>query len=57
MFDSPCLDCQTPVTFPHKPGDATCPHCGLQLYATADGQLGRYPDPDWQPGGIQGRLR
>jgi hypothetical protein len=57
MFASTCLDCHSPLTFPDKPGDATCPECGLNLYVTADGHLGRYPDPDWQPGGIQGRHR
>jgi hypothetical protein len=27
------------------------------LYVTADGHTGRYPDRNWQPGGIQGRRR
>jgi uncharacterized Zn finger protein (UPF0148 family) len=57
MFDKSCLDCRTPVPFTEQPGEATCPECGLRLYATANGQLGRMPDPDWQPGGIQGRHR
>jgi hypothetical protein len=57
MFDVSCLDCHTPVRFPDRPGDATCPECGLKLYVTADGQTGRYPPADWQPGGIQGRRR
>jgi hypothetical protein len=58
MFDAsvekPCLDCQTPVTFP-EPGDATCPACGLPMFLTKDGKVGRYPRADWEPGGIQGR--
>jgi hypothetical protein len=57
MFDLSCIDCHIPVPFAGQPDEATCPECGLRLYVTADGQLGRIPDPHWQPGGIQGRLR
>jgi uncharacterized Zn finger protein (UPF0148 family) len=57
MFDSPCPDCRTTVSFPEKSGEATCPECGLNLYVTADGHTGRYPYREWQPGGIQGRRR
>jgi hypothetical protein len=56
MFDAPCPDRRTTVTFPDRPSDATCPDCGLNVYDT-DGHTGCYPDPDWQPGGIQGRRR
>jgi DNA-directed RNA polymerase subunit RPC12/RpoP len=55
MFEARCVDCQAPVGFAERPGRATCPDCGLRLYLTADGQLGRMPADDWQPGGIQGR--
>jgi hypothetical protein len=59
MFDersmtATCLDCPTPVNFAERPGDGTCPACGLRMYATASGQLGRYLPDDWKPGGIQG---
>ncbi len=54
MFETRCLDCPGPVSFAERPGDATCPYCGLRLYLTADGQLGRYVPDDWRPGGIQG---
>jgi len=37
------------------PGDATRPVCDLRLYVTDDQDVGRYPDTDWTPGGIQGR--
>jgi hypothetical protein len=53
-FDRACLDCPATVTFP-GPGDATCPKCGLRMFLTAGGQVGRYPSQDWEPGGIQGR--
>jgi DNA-directed RNA polymerase subunit RPC12/RpoP len=55
MFEARCVDCQAPIGFSDRPGTATCPDCGLRLYVTADGQLGRMPADDWQPGGIQGR--
>jgi hypothetical protein len=45
-----CLDCDTIVTFPEI-GDATCPGCGLRMYVTKAGQVGRYPAGDWTPGG------
>ena len=54
--ERPCLDCRTLVPFPY-PGDATCPACGLEMYLTESGEVGRYPGRDWQPGGIQGRRR
>lgn len=57
LFDEkPCIDCQTMVTFA-GPGDATCPRCGLRMYLTEAGQVGRYPSEGWEPGGIQGRRR
>jgi hypothetical protein len=31
-------------------GDATCPGCGLPMYVTKAGQVGRYPEGDWTPG-------
>jgi hypothetical protein len=55
VFDHKCIDCPETVTFPALPGDARCPGCGVDLYLTDDGQVGRYPAPDWEPGGIQGR--
>lgn len=55
MFvDGSCLDCQTVVIFP-RPGDATCPGCGLRMFMNEAGQVGRYPSEGWEPGGIQGR--
>jgi hypothetical protein len=54
MFDSKCLDCRGAVSFPEQPGDAVCPECGLRLYLTDDGHLGRYLPDGWRPGGIQG---
>jgi DNA-directed RNA polymerase subunit RPC12/RpoP len=57
MFEYSCIDCPTRVTFAERPGDAVCPGCGLRLYVTADGQLGRYLPDDWRPGGIQGDRR
>ncbi|MDQ1441346.1 MAG: hypothetical protein QOG97_1574 [Acidimicrobiaceae bacterium] len=54
MFDSKCLDCRGAVSFMEQPGDAVCPECGLRLYLTDDGQLGRYLPDGWRPGGIQG---
>jgi hypothetical protein len=56
MFEKPCLDSQTTATFPAG-GDATCPGCGLRMYLTDGGQVGRYPAANWEPGGIQGRRR
>jgi hypothetical protein len=50
-----CLDCQQLVTFAARPGETTCEGCGLRLYVTDGGQLGRLPAADWQPGGIQGQ--
>jgi hypothetical protein len=55
MFDYQCRDCLTIVTFPERPGDGTCPNCGLAMYVTAAGEVGVYPPEDWSPGGIQGR--
>jgi uncharacterized paraquat-inducible protein A len=55
MFETPCPDCKTIVAFPELPGDATCVHCGLELYLTDSHAVGRYPAKDWTPGGIQGR--
>jgi hypothetical protein len=55
MVQRRCLDCQVLVSFADEPGEATCSGCGLHLYVTGDGQLGRLPADDWQPGGIQGR--
>jgi hypothetical protein len=55
-MDKPCRDCQPMVTFAESE-DATCPQCGLRMYLTAAKQVGRYPDPEWEPGGIQGRRR
>jgi hypothetical protein len=55
MFDHPCLDCPATVSFGEQPGDTTCARCGLRMYLTADGRLGRYLPVDWKPGGIQGR--
>jgi hypothetical protein len=57
MFDTHCLDCPTVVTFETRPGDAVCPSCGLRLYMTGEGQLGRYVADGWKPGGIQGYHR
>jgi hypothetical protein len=54
MFETRCLDCPSDVSFAERPGEAVCPGCGLQLYVTASGQLGRYLADDWRPGGIQG---
>ena len=39
FVEEPCLDCQAIVSFV-GPGDGTCPHCGLRMYLTADGQVG-----------------
>jgi hypothetical protein len=50
-----CIDCRAAVTFDGRPGDGTWPSCGVGLYLTEDGHVGRYPDKDWQPGGVQGR--
>jgi hypothetical protein len=55
MIEFPCIDCRFPVTFDSLPGDGMCAHCGLRLYLTQEGALGRYPDPDWEPGRIQGK--
>jgi hypothetical protein len=55
-MEKPCLDCDAIVTFP-EPGDATCPNCGLPMFLTEAGQVGRYPRPGWEPGGIQGWKR
>ena len=52
--EKPCLDCDSTVTFV-GPGDATCSNCGLPMFLTETGQTGRYPRPDWEPGGFQGR--
>lgn len=57
MFDHLCRDCPAMVTFAKKPGDATCPDCGLVMYVTDTGEVGAYPPADWTPGGIQGRRR
>jgi hypothetical protein len=46
-----CLDCETLVMFLPEIGDATCPDCGLRMYVTEAGQVGRYPAGDWTPGG------
>jgi hypothetical protein len=55
LFDErTCLDCKTAVLFT-KPGDVKCPSCGLGMYLTESGQVGRYPSAGWEPGGIQGR--
>jgi DNA-directed RNA polymerase subunit RPC12/RpoP len=54
MFETRCLDCPSDVSFAERPGEAVCPGCGLRLYVTASGQLGRYLADDWRPGGIQG---
>jgi hypothetical protein len=48
----PCLDCGVTVTFP-APGDATCPTCGLPMYLSEDGWVGRRPREDWEPGRLQ----
>jgi hypothetical protein len=50
MITRRCLDCDTQVMFPQV-GDATCPGCGLRMYVTEAGQVGRYPAGDWTPGG------
>jgi hypothetical protein len=55
-FDKPCVDCQATVTFA-GPGNAICPECGLGMFLTASGQMGRYPAPGWHPAGIQGYKR
>jgi len=55
MFDASCLDCRAEVTYAERPDDITCAGCGLRMYVTADGKLGRYLPDDWRPGGIQGR--
>ncbi|MGH9126034.1 MAG: hypothetical protein ACRDZ8_15105 [Acidimicrobiales bacterium] len=57
MFEYLCLDCQTPITFESTPGEATCAQCGLRLYVTSTGAVGRYLPEGWRPGGIQGRGR
>ena len=54
MFEKPCLDCPSVVAFAEQPGDAVCPGCGLRMYLTDDGQVGRYQAEGWRPGGIQG---
>jgi hypothetical protein len=54
FVEKPRIDCRTLVSFP-QPGDATCPSCGTPMFMNEKGQVGRYPQPDWQPGGIQGR--
>ena len=54
MFETRCPDCKTIVAFPELPGDATCTACGLRLYVTDSQAVGRYPEKDWTPGGIQG---
>jgi hypothetical protein len=54
MFDTICLDCPSRVSFGERPGEAVCPGCGLHLYLTDDGHVGRYLPDDWRPGGIQG---
>jgi uncharacterized Zn finger protein (UPF0148 family) len=48
MFDNSCLNCRTWLTFPQLPGEAICPVCGLRVYATARGDVGRLPPADWQ---------
>ncbi|MDQ6613221.1 MAG: hypothetical protein M3083_00250 [Actinomycetota bacterium] len=54
MFATACLDCRADVTFTERPGDSVCGGCGLRMYVTADGRLGRYLPEGWRPGGIQG---
>jgi hypothetical protein len=54
VFKAECLDCPTELSFADRPGETVCSGCGLRLYLTADGQLGRYLADDWRPGGIQG---
>ncbi len=54
MFVITCLDCPIEVSFAERPGEARCPGCGVHLYLTHDGLLGRYVADDWRPGGIQG---
>jgi hypothetical protein len=51
--ERPYLDCQATAIFT-GPGDATCPSCGLRMYFTASGRVGRYPSEGWTPGGIEG---
>jgi hypothetical protein len=58
LFDpveKPCTDCQAVVLFQGLPSDAVCQGCGLSMYITAEGLTGRYPDPYWEPGRMQGR--
>jgi hypothetical protein len=54
MFENRCPDCRSTVTVPALPGDATCPRCGLSMYVTDGGLVGRYPPEGWEPGPIQG---
>jgi hypothetical protein len=52
--DKACLDCDATVRF-LEPGDATCPNCGLPMFLTEVGQVGRYLRPGSDPGGFQRR--
>jgi hypothetical protein len=45
------------VLSPPETGDATCPNCGLGMFLSESGQVGRYPTPGWEPGRIQGWKR
>jgi hypothetical protein len=54
MFDKPCLDCGEIVIF-DGPGDAACDSCGLRMFLSEKGGVGRYPREDWDPGRMQGR--
>ena len=47
-----CIDCGEQVSFPTQPGEARCPACGLALYVTSAGQVGRLPDEQSFRGGV-----
>jgi hypothetical protein len=56
-YDGRALNCRAEVVIASRPGDGACPSCGLECYLIESGQVGRYPDKEWQPGGIQRRRR
>ena len=43
------------IAFPALPGHAECHACGLSLYVPDTQDIGRYPDSNCSPGGVQGR--
>jgi hypothetical protein len=52
-IEKPCIDCAAVTKF-NDEGNATCPDCGLGMFLSDSGQVGRYPSDDWVFG-FQGR--